>query len=457
MDKATDIDKRLLELGHPQGLRRRLHIWHVVGLALALMSPTVAVFLLATAVFSVGGTFTIGANIIINLIAIPLTLIIAELGALYPVTGGIYSLARRILPGPIMWMVGFNILVMGVIFLAVSSLGIAPFLKNLLPGFRVPDQLIAILMLLIATSIALIKVELGAIINAVLIVVECIALGTIIVAGFSHPHQSVPDILLQPTRLQSGHLTPVTTGFLLATLPAAFSMITAPELVLGYSEELIGNTKTLAKAVLISSFLGIPLILIPLTAAVVAAPNLVAFLQSPTPVIYSIQQAFGNETATFINVCICVALFTAMIGALMYFPRLLYAMGRDGMWGSGFTHQISTLNRYSVPGVAIVVIAFVSLLLIFVSALNWLVIFLGTCVTTIYFFVGLMGLWSRFKSPQELRPYRMPVWPICPIIVMLFTAFVLTSQDSQYLIGFLILNTAAVLAGAIKNKYSTSS
>jgi len=59
-----------------------------------------------------------------------------------------------------------------------SGLGIAPFLKNLVPAIDLPEQLIAIIVLLIATAIALIKVELGAIINAVLIIVESIALGT---------------------------------------------------------------------------------------------------------------------------------------------------------------------------------------------------------------------------------------------------------------------------------------
>src|SRR4051812_19451678 len=215
-NKHSGIDKRLSQLGYRQDLRRRLHVWHVAGLAIAMMSPTVTVVLLATTVFSVGGTFAIGANIIVNLIAVPLALILAELGALYPLTGGIYSLARKILPGPLMWITAFNVLVVGFVILAVTSLGIATFFKNLVPAIDLPEQVIAIIALLIATAIALIKVELGAIINAVLIIVESIALGTIIAAGVAHPHQSVTEILFHPTMLKATQLTSVSTSVMLA-------------------------------------------------------------------------------------------------------------------------------------------------------------------------------------------------------------------------------------------------
>jgi amino acid transporter len=454
MDYHTGVDKRLSQLGHSQDLRRRLHVWHVVGLALALISPTVTVVLLATAIFAVSGTFAVGASLVISLVAVPIALILAELGAMCPLAGGIYSLTRHVLPGPFMWITAFNILLIGLIFLAVSGLGIVPFLKSLLPAIQLPDPVIAFMILMIATAIAIIRVELGAIINAVLIVVECIALGTIIAAGLFHPHQSLTAILVHPTMLTGSELTPVTTSIVLATLPAAFIMISGYEIVLGFSEELVGDTKALARAVIATAILAIALILIPLTAAVVAAPNLVAFLQSPTPVVYSVQQAFGSGTATLINTCICVALFTAMVATLMYFPRVLFATGRDGMWPSGVANRLSALNRYHVPGTAVLVMAFISLLLIFVSPLNWLVIFMGTCVTIVYFMVGLMGFWSRLKYSKEPRPYRMPLWPMVPIVVMLFTAFALINQDPQYLVGSVILNGAAVLAWALRQRYS---
>lgn len=453
MDEPTDIDQRMLELGYRPQLRRRLRTWHVAGLAIALFGPTASVVIFSTTVFYVGGIFATHATLIVNLFAIPLALIFAELGALYPLTGGIYSLTSRVLPGAFKWIAAFNVLVIGLGFLAAASIGIVPFLSYLVPalGF-VPDEILEVIVLLTATGIALIKVELGALINAVLIIVECIALGTITLAAVLHPHQSLIEILIHPVMLKDSQLVSVYPGVMLVTLPATFIILAAPELVLGFSEEIKGGAKTLARTVIFTTLLMIPLIVVPMFAAVISAPDLITFLQSPSPVAYTIQQAFGRQMATIVNLCVTVSLFTSMIGALMYFPRLFYATGRDGLWWKGLSRHITLLNRHRVPGTAVLIMTFITVLLIFVSAFNWLVILIGSCMATLYFMVGLMGLWTRIKHPNERRPYLMPWWPMFPVIVIIFAAFVLYNQDTEHLVGSIILDVVAVLVWYSKKK-----
>lgn len=92
---------RLEELGYKQELRRRLHIWHVVGLSLADVSPTMAVLFLTAGVFFIGGTFALGANLILAAVVMLIALCLAELATMYPIAGGMYSLVRNVLPGPI--------------------------------------------------------------------------------------------------------------------------------------------------------------------------------------------------------------------------------------------------------------------------------------------------------------------------------------------------------------------
>src|SRR3712207_9189610 len=88
-----EAQDRLRQLGYTQELRRRLKVWHVVGLAMADVSPTMAVLFLTAGGFFVGGTLALGAN-----------LILAGVGAFHaPVLGGAaapYSLCGRVLsPG----------------------------------------------------------------------------------------------------------------------------------------------------------------------------------------------------------------------------------------------------------------------------------------------------------------------------------------------------------------------
>ena len=90
---------RLEQLGYSQQLERRLNIPEVVGLAMADVSPTMAVLFLSAGVFFVGGTFSIGAGLILSVVVVFIALCLGELAGMFPIAGGMYSLVRRVLPG----------------------------------------------------------------------------------------------------------------------------------------------------------------------------------------------------------------------------------------------------------------------------------------------------------------------------------------------------------------------
>jgi amino acid transporter len=94
----TGSSDRLRALGYEQGLRRNLSVIHVVGLAMADVSPTMAVLLLTAGCFVIGGTFAIGANILLAVVVMLIALCLGELASMYPLAGGMYSLVDKILP-----------------------------------------------------------------------------------------------------------------------------------------------------------------------------------------------------------------------------------------------------------------------------------------------------------------------------------------------------------------------
>src|SRR4051812_50035695 len=105
MTAGVDPDgkSRLEQLGYHQGLRRRLHVWHVVGLSLADVSPTMAVVFLTAGVFVIGGTFAAGANLLLAGCVILICLCLAELGSVYPNPRGMYPLGPNRPPAPGGW------------------------------------------------------------------------------------------------------------------------------------------------------------------------------------------------------------------------------------------------------------------------------------------------------------------------------------------------------------------
>src|SRR5581483_8282456 len=304
--------RRLEELGYTQQLRRRLHVWHVVGLAMADVSPTMAVVFLTAGVFLIGGTFAVGANIILGVVVVLIALCLAELATMYPIAGGMYSLVRRVLPGPISWITMFNYLIQGIVIPASIALGVAGFLKDLIPGLDISTDLLALITLAIATGIALTRVEVGAWVTITMVVVELVVLGIITVAALAHPHQNLGDVVFHPQVLDGKTLEAIGFAAILATIAPAFNVINGYDASLGFSEELKGGERAVAKAVIISAILAAAFIIVPLTASVVAAPNVNDFLSSDAPVVYSVDQSLGSAAKDIVDLGASVALFNAM-------------------------------------------------------------------------------------------------------------------------------------------------
>ena len=196
----------------------------------------------------------------------------------------------------------FNYLIQGIVIPASIALGMVGFLRDLFPGLGFPDTAIAIVLLALATGIGLTKVEFGAWATGAMVIVECVVLGIVTVAAFAHPHQNLAEVTFHPTVLNNGELVAVGFAVMLATLAPAFNVINGYDAALGFSEELKGGERNIAKAVIISAVLACVLIMVPLIAAVVAAPDLKEFFSDPAPVVYSVQASLGDKARVIVDV-----------------------------------------------------------------------------------------------------------------------------------------------------------
>jgi amino acid transporter len=194
--------------------------------------------------------------------------------------------------------------------------------------------------------------------------------------------------------------------------------------------------------------------MIPLISAVVAAPDLKEFFNAPAPVIYSVEASLGDKARIIIDVGVIIALFNAMLSLLMYFGRGVYTTGRDGVWPATVNRILGSINRFRAPGAGVMLLAVPAAVLIFTSALNFLIIFAGTVIAAVYFCIGLAALWSRRNMPNEPRPYKMPPWPLPPLVVIGFTGIALATQERQYLIAEVVLICLALAAWLGSKKWS---
>ncbi|WP_206830304.1 APC family permease [Alicyclobacillus fructus] len=449
-DSVAFVDTaRLQHLGYAQELSRKLHLRDVVGLAIANVSPTMAVLLLTSGVFSIGGTFAIGADVILGVVVILISMCLAELGSMFPVAGGMYSLVRFVLPGPMAFITLFNYLIQGVILPASIALGIGQFVKDLWPHLPLSEAVIALISVAVAVSIGVVRVELGAYVTMAMVFVELLVLSTVTVAAWIHPHQSLVAVTFHPVYLAGGELRPVTLAMMAASLAPAFNIINGYDATLGFAEELVGGPKKLARAVITAATTAAIAIVVPLTSAVVTAPDLKAFFSAASPVIYAVESSLGPGFRMVLDVGVCIALFNSMLVYFMYFGRVFYTTGRDGLWWPFANRRIGRVNRFKAPGLCVLLLGLPTAVLLFMSQLNWLIIFSGTVTTVVYFFIGLAALWSRIRFRGEARPYRMPAWPVAPLVVTLFTGFAIVTQEAQYLLGEAALAAASLACYAL--------
>lgn len=439
---------RLEQLGYSQQLERRLNVTEVVGLAMADVSPTMAVLFLSAGVFVVGGTFSIGASLILSVVVVLIALCLAELGAMFPLAGGMYSIVKRVLPGPLAWITVFNYLIQGVVIPASIALGIVGFLKDLFPVLTIPDPVVALVLLAIVTTVALTKVEVGAWATGVMVIVELIVILIITASALFHPHHSLGRLMSHPQVLSNGTLVAAGFGVLMATLAPAFNVINGYDAALGFAEELKGGERKLPKAVVISAVMACVLIVVPLTASMIAAPDLTKFFSAGSPVVYTVQQSLGPAARVIVDVGGIIALLNAMLSLLMYFGRGVYTTGRDNIWPPRVSKVLGSLNRFRSPTAGVLALAVPAAVLLFTSAVNFLIIFTGTVIAAVYFCIGLAALWSRRKFSADERPYTMPLWPLPPLVVTAFTALALIEQGTEYLIGEVVLIAVALACWA---------
>ncbi len=124
---------------------------------------------------------------------------------------------------------------------------------------------------------------------------------------------------------------------------------------------------------------------------------------------------FGSWGKIIVGVAMILAIFNALNGCIMVFPRNYYAMAKDG----AFIKSIGILHpKYKTPVHALIASAMVSSILIFsrdLSQLTSLVAIVGIIFNALIFYAVII---LRNKYPTMHRPYKVWAYPITIILVL---------------------------------------
>ena len=424
-------------------LARVLHLLGNVAIVVSAVTPAVAIFVIGPIALASQGTGAFLTFVIAGIIAVGVAFSYAELGARIPIAGGEYSFVARILGRPLGFVTLILMLVLTVMIPSSVALGGAGYFA---PIANVDANLLGAIIIVVAALVAIAKVDFNARLAGVFLTIELLALLVLIVLGVVNFNSGSVDELFTPHLFgENGDATAVSFGVLMTGVAVALFAYNGYGGAVYFSEEMATPRREIAHAVLWA--VGVTLVaeLIPLTAVILGAPSVVALTTDEAPFQYFLTATTSQTFNDVISVIVFLAVVNATLAIVLFFSRIVWSSGRDGAWPPPISRAIGHIHpRLRTPWIATLLIGAVGAVLTGSSDVASLATYTGTILAVTYVLVGASALVDRLRNPNEERPYRMPLWPIPPLVAIGGSGYVVTKQAEDDLVL-----TAIFAAGAL--------
>ena len=174
--------------------------------------------------------------------------------------------------------------------------------------------------------------------------------------------------------------------------------------------------------------------------AYVAALGTVRSAQSERIAAEAVGTILGSGAGKLIDVAILISMFSAANATSLTATRVYFAMARDGVF---FRKMADVHPRWNTPALAIVASSIWSAVLAATGtfeALLTYVVFAG------WIFYGLGAgaiFYYRRHEPNAVRPFRVPGYPVTPVLFMLASAVVVVNtffvSPGRALVGVVLI------------------
>ncbi|CEN79610.1 APC family permease [Paraclostridium sordellii] len=379
------------------------------------------------------------AWIIAGFITIAAGLTAAEVSAAIPKTGGMMIYIQEIYGERLGFLTGWMQTVLffpataaalGVIFAQQAATLIGQSEKNMV--VVLPIAIGIILFLAILNTVGS---KLGGTIQTVATICKLIPLGVIMVFGFING--SGDNSITTPLVAQNLSVGTVLGQVLIAALFAYDGWINVGAI----AGEMKNPGKDLPKAIVggLSIVMAVYVIINLAYLWVVPASEMA---QHSAPAAVVAKEMFGPIGGKLVTVGILISVFGGLNGYLLTGPRISYALACEGIFP--FSKKLSKLNRGGVPANSTLLMAILACIYALSGKFNDLTDLTIFIIWVFYVltFIGVMKL--RKDQPNLERPYRVPLYPIIPLIAIAGGLFVIVNQlmSNTFLAGGGLLVTA---------------
>jgi amino acid transporter len=413
---VDDDAAQLKALGYESHFDRTMSKWENFSLGFTYLSPVVGVYTIFASAFVAGGPPMWWTYLLVGLGQLMVCLIFGEIVSQFPISGGLYPWARRLMGKRWAWMAGWVYAWALCCTMAGAATGVAPFLAQLftVPATPLATTIIALVLIAISTALNLSGTRLLA--RVAMFGFVCELVGAIVVGGYLlifARHQPL-SVLLNTSfvRTTDGHYWP---AFLASSLAAMFCYY-GFEACGDVAEETPDASRMIPKAMRLTIYIGGAAATWICLAFVLSIPDIGAVMsgQDADPIVTLLRAAMGETGFRAVIVVVLVSFISCLLSLQAAASRLVFAYARDQMiFGSKYLARMSP--GHHVPANALVVMGAIPAL-IALSAL-WLQDAIATIISfaalgiyVSFQMIVLAALLARFKGWRPTGPFTLRHW-----------------------------------------------
>ncbi|MBM7712365.1 APC family permease [Enterococcus xiangfangensis] len=375
----------------------------------------------------------------------------AELAAAIPETGGMLRYIERAYGEFWSFLLGWAQVI--IYFPAnVAALAII-FATQFINLFGMSQSLLVPIAIIAATSIMLINFlgsKAGGMFQSITLVCKLVPLALIVIFGLLRQGDVTVSLFPVEAGAHVGGFAPALGAGLLATMFAYDGWIHVGNI----AGELKNPARDLPRAIA-GGILGIMVVYLLVQFAFLRTMDISVLAGNENAAMEVAKTIFGGIGGRLVTIGILISVYGTINGYTMTGMRLPYTMGLEKQLP--FSDKLVKLNKNQVPYVAGILELVIAIVLMMAGGFDVLTDMLIFVIWIFYTLVFIAVIKLRKTEPDLVRPYKVPLYPIIPIIAIIGGVFILVmtlvNQFQLAMVGILITALGIPFYLYMKRKY----
>lgn len=362
----------------------------------------------------------------------------AELGAMFPRSGGEYNFLSRSYHPAIGFMAGWLSATVGFAApVALAAMAFGSYAAGVWP--EAPKLLLGVALVWGVTLVHLMGIEHGSRFQNISTVLKVALILAFIVAGLALGNPQ--PVSFSPAGADPAQIFAAPFAIGLVYVMYSYSGWNGATYIIGEMED---PQRSVPRAIIAATLIVIALY-VGLNAVFLYTTPISAMAGKIDIALIAGTHVFGDAGGRFVAFLICFGLISTVSAMMWIGPRVTQVMGEDAPV-FGF---LARRSPNGVPSRAILLQAAVATLLMMTQSFEDVLEFIQFAITLSSFATVLGVMVMRWRNPELPRPYRTPLYPIPPLVFLGVTAFMMyylaASRPLHALAGLALMASGLVI------------